>query len=135
MNSGVHSENNDGSAELSASLSGLAINSNVSAGSGGNASISGIGQYPKTAIINVTKDHFTANPTTSVLVADLSYFCSEEDLIALFSRVGRVVAACVCRGKNRNPMHYGFVQLASPELVDIAIERLHNIVFIGRFIR
>jgi RNA recognition motif-containing protein len=78
------------------------------------------------------KEYFTGYPEESVRVTDLSYFCTEDHLISLFSEVGDVIGALVCRGRRRKPLYYGYVHMANPLLARQVIERFNKHLLLGR---
>lgn len=70
--------------------------------------------------------------TDSLFVGNLSYFCNNDHLWTLFSPHGNVQSAIVCRAKNKDPLYYGFVNMAAGASVETAIATLNNSFFMGR---
>jgi RNA recognition motif-containing protein len=79
------------------------------------------------------KHHF--NPDHSLFLGDLSYFCSEQDLMQLFQPYGPIIAVNVCRGYNDDPLMYGFIELTGEMIKNIAMQDLDGIEFMGRRLR
>lgn len=71
----------------------------------------------------------------TIFVGDLSYFCNEEDLCALFSPYGRIITVRVRRGVTGESLMHGFIALESPEAAQRAIGDLDGIEFMGRNMR
>lgn len=71
----------------------------------------------------------------TLFVGDLSYFCTDQDLIGLFTPFGPVIKAHVRRGVTGDSLMHGFVAVESPESAQIAIQRLNGYEFMGRNIR
>lgn len=70
----------------------------------------------------------------NVFAGDLSFFCSEQDLVNLFHPFGVVKSVIVRRGKNGDTLHYAFLKM--PESVALeAIKHLRGIKFMGRKLR
>lgn len=79
------------------------------------------------------KHHF--NPDHSLFLGDLSYFCTEYDLIHLFQSFGPIIAVNVCRGSNDDPLMYGFIELSNEVMKNRAMRALNDIEFMGRRLR
>lgn len=71
----------------------------------------------------------------SMFVGDLSYFCTDQDLYDLFSKVGRVRSAIVRRSRNNDTLHYGFVQMDTLDEAQQAVAELSGFRFMGRKLR
>lgn len=80
---------------------------------------------------------FSSNlpPKGSLFVGDISFFCSEADLVRLFDPYGRILHVEVKRGRFGESMMHSFVELASVEAAQLAIKELHGTKFMGRRIR
>eukprot|EP00599_Poterioochromonas_sp_BG-1_P007876 CAMPEP_0173150006 /NCGR_PEP_ID=MMETSP1105-20130129/10683_1 /TAXON_ID=2985 /ORGANISM="Ochromonas sp., Strain BG-1" /LENGTH=559 /DNA_ID=CAMNT_0014065019 /DNA_START=360 /DNA_END=2039 /DNA_ORIENTATION=+ len=76
------------------------------------------------------------NDTSKTLfVGDLSYFCTEEDLLSIFSGYGPILTVRVRRGITGDSLMHGFVALASAESAQRAIRDLDGLEFMGRNMR
>lgn len=79
----------------------------------------------------------------SLFVGDLSYTCTKETLIGLFSKYGTVKNAHIVNGRpelSSNPnncasLGYGFVEMASQDEAETAMMELNQSLFLGRFLR
>jgi RNA recognition motif-containing protein len=71
----------------------------------------------------------------SLFVGDLSFFCSEDDLLQLFRRFGNVKAVEIKRGKFGDSLMHGFVEMESNEAAELAIATLNDFKFMGRRMR
>ncbi len=71
----------------------------------------------------------------TLFVGDLSYFCTEEDLLSIFSGYGPILTVRVRRGITGDSLMHGFVALASAESAQRAIRDLDGIEFMGRNMR
>lgn len=74
------------------------------------------------------------DPSEIIFVGDLSYFCTRQDLLDLFSQFGPVSSAVVRKSKSNEPLHYGFVELPST-CARKAVEVLQGTYFLGRKMR
>jgi len=74
------------------------------------------------------------DPPTTLFVGDLSIFCTENDLFALFSRFGAVPKVQVKRGKQGEALQYGFVVLPRSVAIEAA-QRVNGIKLLGRRLR
>lgn len=72
---------------------------------------------------------------TNVFVGDLSYFCTDADLVELFTPVGPVMSTMIMRIPEGDSRHYGFVEMTHELDAEKAIETLNGIEFMGRVIR
>lgn len=72
--------------------------------------------------------------TSSIFIGDLSYFCTEQDLVCLFEPFGEVKSAIIRRGKYGDTLHYAFVKMLTNG-AQAAIARMQGIKFMGRPIR
>lgn len=71
----------------------------------------------------------------TLFVGDLSFFCTEEDLLSIFSGYGPILTVRVRRGVKGDSLMHGFVALASSEAANRAIRDLDGIEFMGRNLR
>lgn len=71
----------------------------------------------------------------NVFVGDLSYFCTQADLLELFGSVGPVNNALVKRTLEGDSRHYGFVEMINTEDINKVVEAFDGITFMGRVIR
>ena len=72
------------------------------------------------------------NPN-ELFVGDLSYFCREEHLIALFSYFGTVVEARIKRSeKDGHSLMYGFVRMSALQEALEASKQLSGYMYMGR---
>jgi RNA recognition motif-containing protein len=71
----------------------------------------------------------------TLFVGDLSYFCTEENLFALFSTFGSILTVRIRRGISGESLMHGFVALESPEAANAALAALDGVEFMGRNIR
>lgn len=79
---------------------------------------------------------FNHLPTRATLfVGDLSYFCSESHLRNLFGNFGRVINVEIKRGKFGDSLMHGFVDLEDASQAKVAVQQLHNSLFMGRIMR
>lgn len=80
---------------------------------------------------------FSHNPTRSVFVRDLPYFCSSNDLAKFFYDHMQIpiLHAVVCKNKKRRTLQFGCVLLDSEESVQRAREVMNGKRFVGRDIR
>lgn len=72
--------------------------------------------------------------TSSIFIGDLSYFCTEQDLVRLFEPFGEVKSAIIRRGKYGDTLHYAFVKMLSSD-AQAAIASMQGTKFMGRPIR
>ncbi len=73
--------------------------------------------------------------TKTLFIGDLSYFCTEDDLVNIFSRYGVITGVKIRRGATGESLLYGFMCFQSPESTIIAMRELNGKVFMGRNIR
>lgn len=80
---------------------------------------------------------FSQNPTRSIFVRDLPYFCSSADLAKFFQEQLQVpiVHAVVCKNKKRRTLQFGCVMFESEEHVKLAVDMMNGKRFVGRDIR
>jgi hypothetical protein len=71
----------------------------------------------------------------SLFVGDISYFCTEADLVRLFEPYGRVLHVEVRRNAAGESLRHGFAELESVDAAQRAIHDLHSSKYMGRRIR
>lgn len=71
----------------------------------------------------------------SLFVGDISFFCTDADLVHLFEPYGRVLHVEVRRNSSGESLRHGFAELASVDAAQRAINELHSSKFMGRRIR
>lgn len=82
------------------------------------------------------KDEKSKHPLVELFVGDLSYFCTEEKLRALFSEYGTVAEARVRRGeRNGHSLMHGFVKMTSLRDANRSAEALDDAMYMGRRLR
>ncbi|KAF7260808.1 hypothetical protein EG68_02027 [Paragonimus skrjabini miyazakii] len=75
-------------------------------------------------------------PQTSLYVGDLNPQVAESSLYTLFSRIGSVLSARICRDlATRNSLGYGYVNFEDPKDAERALEDLNYEIYHGRPIR
>jgi hypothetical protein len=82
---------------------------------------------------NLTLDEQTL-AQTRLFVGDLSYFCTEDNLLSLFSPYGPVLQVHVRRGVKGNTLMHGYVIVDAYEQALRAVKELDNMEFMGRTI-
>lgn len=89
-----------------------------------------------TAMMRATPNHAISVPSHEIFVGNLSYFCEERDLFALFDEYGHVKnVRIVWNDERTRPLMYGFVLLASHQEVIEMKKLLDNHLFMGRHLR
>jgi hypothetical protein len=80
---------------------------------------------------------FSLNPTRSIFVRDLPYFCCSTDLAKFFYEQLHVpiVHTVVCKNKKRRTLQFGCVMFENEEHVTLAVEVMNGKRFVGRDIR
>jgi RNA recognition motif-containing protein len=71
----------------------------------------------------------------TLFLGDLSYFCTEEDLCAVFASYGHISTVRVRRGVTGESLMHGFIALDSHEAAKRAIVDLDGKIFMGRSMR
>lgn len=84
---------------------------------------------------NHANDMISADAYRTLFLGDLSYFCTEEDLCALFSAYGRITTVRVRRGATGESLMHGFIALDTHEAAKQAIVDLDGAIFMGRNMR
>jgi hypothetical protein len=74
-------------------------------------------------------------PTKTLFLGDLSYFCTEDDLFSLFAAYGSVTSIKVQRGVSGEPLLHGYIVFHSPLSARQALLEVDGIAFMGRNIR
>eukprot|EP00349_Pseudokeronopsis_sp_Brazil_P000500 CAMPEP_0202965154 /NCGR_PEP_ID=MMETSP1396-20130829/9227_1 /ASSEMBLY_ACC=CAM_ASM_000872 /TAXON_ID= /ORGANISM="Pseudokeronopsis sp., Strain Brazil" /LENGTH=455 /DNA_ID=CAMNT_0049687785 /DNA_START=69 /DNA_END=1436 /DNA_ORIENTATION=+ len=68
----------------------------------------------------------------TVFVGDLSYFTNEVHLMQYMSTVGKVVSVQILRGSCGESLLHGFVKFENDQSAVRAVQKLHNVKFMGR---
>lgn len=71
----------------------------------------------------------------SLFVGDISFFCTEADLVRLFEHYGRVLHVEVRRNAAGESLRHGFAELENVDAAQRAINDLHSSKYLGRRIR
>lgn len=72
----------------------------------------------------------------TLFVGDLSFFCNEDDIRALFSAYGEVLNVEIKRGKaTGDSLMHGFVEMESEFIAETAMNTLAHTKFMGRKLR
>ncbi len=71
----------------------------------------------------------------TIFLGDLSFFCTENDLLPLCSTYGAVTAIRIRRGNQGKSLLFGFVEYTFPEAARIASVELNGQLFMGRYLR
>ncbi len=71
----------------------------------------------------------------TLFLGDLSYFCTEEDLCAIFAPFGHISTVRVRRGVTGESLMHGFIALDSHDAAKQAIAELDAKIFMGRSMR
>jgi RNA recognition motif-containing protein len=74
-------------------------------------------------------------PSKTLFLGDLSYFCAEDDIFALFSPFGPVSSIRVQRGVSGEPLLHGYVVFHNPQSARQALTEADGITFMGRKLR
>jgi hypothetical protein len=85
--------------------------------------------FPTTG--NLTLDEQTL-AQTRLFVGDLSYFCTEDNLLGLFAPYGPVLQVHLRRGVKGNTLMHGYVIVDAHEQALRAVRELDNMEFMGR---
>jgi RNA recognition motif-containing protein len=67
----------------------------------------------------------------SLFLGDLSCFCNEQDVQALFQSVGRIEKIRIMRGRNNKPLGYGFITFFELSATQAAM-KLNGMLLVGR---
>ncbi len=78
---------------------------------------------------------FYFEPSQALFLGDLSYFCTEDDLCALFGSYGPISTVKVQRGITGEPLLHGYIAFASPVCARKALLDLDGHPFMGRTLR
>lgn len=73
--------------------------------------------------------------TKGLFVGDLSSFCTEKDLYAMYSPFGPIIAIEIKRGRHGDSLLHGFVEYDSVVSSYRAMEALHGRKIMGRRMR
>lgn len=82
-----------------------------------------------------TKNTHQFDPSCTLFLGDLSYFCAENNIASLFAPYGPIVAINLCRGKTGESLLYAFIELTSELTCKRAMIELDGMVFMGRNLR
>jgi RNA recognition motif-containing protein len=74
-------------------------------------------------------------PSRTLFLGDLSFFCTEEDLCTLFQPYGPIAAVRVRRGVTGESLLHGFIAFHTPEATVHAVQDLDGKEFMGRNMR
>lgn len=77
----------------------------------------------------------SAGPVRSLFVGDLSYFCTEVELAAAFSKFGPIDNLEIKRGKMGDTLMHGFIDFRSEQDAARAIKEMNGLRFMGRTLR
>ncbi len=75
---------------------------------------------------------FNFDTDRTIFLGDLSYFCTEDDLVQICALYGTITAVQVRRGTNGKSLLFGLVEYAHPESTRIAFGELNGRLFMGR---
>lgn len=75
------------------------------------------------------------NATKGLFVGDLSSFCTEKDLYAMYSPFGTILAIEIKRGRHGDSLLHGFVEYDSVVASFRAMEAFHGHKIMGRRMR
>jgi RNA recognition motif-containing protein len=81
------------------------------------------------------KPESASEAAKTLFLGDLSYFCTEDDLVLLFSPYGRIMTVRVRRGVTGESLMHGFIAFDSPDSAQRAIQEIDGAEFMGRNIR
>jgi RNA recognition motif-containing protein len=74
-------------------------------------------------------------PSKTLFLGDLSYFCTEEDIFNLFAQYGPIASIRVQRGVSGEPLLHGYVVFHSPVSARQALMEADGMSFMGRKLR
>ena len=80
----------------------------------------------------IALDTMSTQQNGSLFIGDLSYFCTEEDISALFAPFGPILTIRIRRSENGVPLMYGSVVLANEEKAKAAVNAFNAKEFMGR---
>ncbi len=100
------------------------------------------GSYSSTPVENGHNDSASPHQTKScpplveLFIGDLSYFCTEEQIAALFSTYGTVAETRIRRSdRGGHSLMYGFVKMTSLQDAETAANALNDQLYMGRRLR
>lgn len=73
--------------------------------------------------------------TKELFVGDLSSFCTENDLRNIFSDYGEVIFVEIKRGRHKESLLHGFVEMSNCSEATKALEAVNGMRFKGRKMR
>jgi cold-inducible RNA-binding protein len=83
-------------------------------------------QQPASAPVSQAHNASQANPS-KLYVGNLNYSVTDQDLVELFNQAGQVVSASVIQDKmSGRSKGFGFVEMATKEAADKAVEMLNG---------
>lgn len=71
----------------------------------------------------------------TVFVGNLSFFCTQEHLVQLFSSVVPIRSAAIVKTKDGKTCYYGFIYLENEEDAAKVLDQFNGMKFMGRNIR
>lgn len=74
----------------------------------------------------------SSQPTRSLFVGDLSFFCTEVDLVEAFSCFGEILNCEIKRSRGGDSLMHGFVDFAREADACRAIQHMNGRKFMGR---
>jgi hypothetical protein len=74
-------------------------------------------------------------PGVKLFIGDLSYFCTESDLVQLFLPFGPINHVHIRRGNRKNTLMHGFIILDSEEMAHKSVDAINGKEFMGRHIQ
>lgn len=88
----------------------------------------------KPSVVEPTTDK--RPPCVELFIGDLSFFCSERNLVELFSPYGKILEAVISRSDNGgHSLLHGFIKMSNSEEAEIAAAKLNDSPFMGRTLR
>lgn len=73
--------------------------------------------------------------TKSLFVGDLSFFCTELELVNIFSRFGPIETLEIKRGRHGDSLMHGFLEFVNEADAYRAIQEVNGRKFMGRHIK
>ncbi len=71
----------------------------------------------------------------SLFIGDLSYFCTEQDLLSLFAPYGPIVNVHIRKGVHGNSLMHGFIVLRNADNAKKVIQDINDKEYMGRHIK
>ena len=85
--------------------------------------------YRETSLLSETG---SAENARTLFIGDLSYFCTEEDLLNIFASYGPILTVRIRRGVTGDSLMHGFIAVATLDAAHRAIQDLDGVEFMGR---